>query len=298
MAGKANSGVVFVEPEQKMCARCRMVKSIAKDFFPCNSPMYDGKIPICNKCLVEVYHGYYIEYHGERQAIKRICMAFNLLWDEDKFKKANKQDTPVSRFDAYLKTIRLVKTQSFDDTLLDGFSFGEDTAYSDDPEENARIKKASIEKWGAGFSPDEYKTLDDHYKMLTRANPNRSENQEIFITDLCYTKMQQLAAIKDRNTEDFKKLTETYQKVFQMSGLKASQTADGAVANPLGAIIDMIEQYTPAEYYKDLGKYQDYSGYDEYRRRFIDRPVDNIINGTIDRDTEYFVSDADEDDAV
>ena len=68
--------------------------------------------------------------------------------------------------------------------------------------------------------------MERHYDSLVAANPRSNSNQEIYIMDLCYTKMQQLKAIRDGNVDNYNKLTESYRKSFKEAGLKTVQDND------------------------------------------------------------------------
>ena len=149
-------------------------------------------------------------------------------------------------------------------------------------------------RWGSGLSDDDYKTLEEHYRYLKKANPDFDSNQEIFIMDLCQTKMQQTNAMKSGRTDDYIKLTESYRKTFSQAGLKTTPDSNESNNESWGTWIGMISKYTPEEYYKDKTLYKDFDGIGEYFKRFVLRPLKNLQFGTTDRDKEYFVSDDEE----
>jgi hypothetical protein len=147
-------------------------------------------------------------------------------------------------------------------------------------------------KWGIDlFSSKECNILEDHYQMLKRQNPNCDSNQEIFIKDLCYTKLYQLQALKDKKPDDFKKLTELYQDTFKKAGLKTIQETDSSSDETLGVTLATIAQYTPEEYYKNKKLYKDFDNIGDYFKRFVLRPFKNLITGSTERDKEYCVKD-------
>lgn len=154
-----------------------------------------------------------------------------------------------------------------------------------------KIKQADIDRWGFGFDKADYDTLNNHYNQIKNANPNCDNNQEIFITDLCYTKMQQMKALRGGRVDDFNKLTESYRKSFQQAGLKAKADDEKANDDAWSEWTYNISQYTPEEYYKDKKLYEDYDYLDEYIKRHIGRPISNIEHDTSERDYEYYVHD-------
>lgn len=156
------------------------------------------------------------------------------------------------------------------------------------------IRKKDIKRWGEGFELEDYKTLNDHYEHLINANPNFDSNQEIFIKDLCYFNMLKRRAIVTGNVDEAKKAAETYQKTFREAGLKTVEDTTNAEDFSMAVNVKTIEQYTPAEYYRDKKLYKDFDGIGEYFERFVLRPLRNLQHGSSDRDYEYYVKEESE----
>ena len=115
--------------------------------------------------------------------------------------------------------------------------------------------------------------LEEHYKYLKKANPDFDSNQEIFIMDLCQIKMQQTRAMMSGRTDDYIKLTESYRKTFAQAGLKTVKESANDDDFSFGLTAQMIEQYSPAEYYKDKERYKDFDGLGDYITRLLTRPL-------------------------
>ena len=161
--------------------------------------------------------------------------------------------------------------------------------------EESTISASAVDRWGIGFTEADYKLLDDHYRLLKKFNPNCDNNQEIFVKDLCYTKLLQMKAMRgEGKSDDFDKYTRLYRDTFKQAGLKTIQETDNSSEETLGVTLATIAQYTPEEYYKDKKLYKDFDGLGEYIKRFITRPLRNLQHGTTDRDPEYCVKDKDE----
>ena len=161
--------------------------------------------------------------------------------------------------------------------------------------EESTITATAVDRWGVGFTEADYKIMDEHYKMLKRQNPNCDANQEIFIKSLCSLFMLQTNALKRGDSDKYIKLTDQYSKTFTKAGLSTIQEADNSANECLGVTLATISQYTPEEYYKDKELYKDYDKIGEYFDRFVKRPLRNLMTGTTDRDTEYFVKDSADD---
>ena len=79
--------------------------------------------------------------------------------------------------------------------------------------------------------------------------------------------------------------------------MKTVRDASADDSFDIGSYIEMIEKYTPAEYYKNKNSlYVDFDKIGEYMKRFILRPLQNLQHGTTDRDYEFYVKDEDSED--
>lgn len=203
----------------------------------------------------------------------------------------------------YMKSLNLAQHsgKTFDTTLQEGFVFKKEpkkTAVAEETvfKEEKKASKEDIKRWGDGLSAADYDNLNNHYKFLKDANPNCDSNQEIFIIDLCYIKMQQMKAIRENRPDDYSKMSEQYRKSFSTAGLKTVRDASTDEDFTIGINIETIEKYTPAEYYKNKTLHKDHDNIGDYFERFCLRPLRNLMHGTSDRDFEFYVRDEEESD--
>lgn len=284
------------------CDVCHNSQLSAKDFYGSQSSLSSqhGKMRICKSCFEKLFDKYAVKYGGNRKAVKRLCMAYDIYYSDELYESCvyeqdfededgiwHKQEK--FNFGNFFRNLSLPqhRRKSFDTAIDEGFSF-------EDPTSAASVNPKLIEKWGVGFDPVDYQMLESHYKYLKAANPRAEDNQEIFITDLCYTKMQQMKAARENRVSDYKNLTDSYRNTFKDAGLRTVRDASETDEFTIGVNIETIEKYTPAEYYKDKKLYKDYDGLGDYFDRMIARPVKNAIFGTEERDKEFYIHDEDE----
>lgn len=280
------------------CCQCNEPFDSLSEFYKSYSSFYSrtNHLPICKKCLNRKFNEYMLEYHSTKKAMQRICMAYDLYYSDSIFDSCNNgNDSAI--VGNYIKKLNMAqyKGRTFDTSLEEGFFFtGEKNISLKDNSENdeeSQINPKDVETWGGGLSAIDYDVLNSHYKFLKDANPQCDSNTEIFITDLCYTKMQQMKAVREGRVDDYSKLTETYRKSFTTAGLKTARESNVDEEFTIGVNIETIEKYTPAEYYKNKQLYKDYDNLGEYMERFLLRPLRNLMHGTKDRDQEFFVKD-------
>lgn len=286
-----------------VCCQCNEHFDSLTQFYKTYSGLYSGTghLPICKQCFAKLFNLYVEKYGDNRKAMQRICMAFDLFYDDSIFDICN--DKTEAFIGNYIKRLNMVqyKGKTFDVTLDKGFEFnnlGKKTIpkSNENNEKVVEIDPRDIEKWGAGLEPIDYTILNNHYCLLSNANPQCDGNAEIFIIDLCYTKMQQMKAVRESRVDDYKKLTESYIKSFTQAGLKTVKDSNEIEDFTIGVNAETIEKYTPVEYYKNKSLYKDHDNIGDYITRFLLRPLRNLMQGTKDRDVEFFVKDEEEND--
>ena len=285
------------------------------DYYKSHSPhYYIGRLPACRECISRLYDTYSFKYNDSKMAVKRICMLFDIWWSNSEFSNIDIDDPDLIK--KYINRVNRsqYRGRTFDTSIEMGFDIadvieeireaipkttkGKKTKTEKNVEKKPSAKMSSptlIKKWGSGFTPSEYQTLEDHYHYLKKANPNCDSNQEIFIVDLCYTKMQQLKAVQQGRVDDYNKLTDSYTKSFKAAGLKTVSDDTTVNEDSWSAWTSIVSQYTPEEYYRNKKLYKDIDGIGEYYERHAIRPLRNILDGTEIRDSEYFVHEDGED---
>lgn len=291
------------ELNQFYCARCGKIYKTSDEFYRSNSDVYSdsGHIPICKTCCVKLFQSYIEKYNDQKKAVKRFCMTFDLYYNDTAYDTCCNA-TIDAVIGTYMKRLNITqyRQKTFSDSLAEGFSFEELSRKKIKPKKDDENKpeiivtQEDIEQWGGGLDPEDYEILNSHYKYLKDANPNCDSNQEIFINELCYTKMQQMKAVRNNKVDDYNKLTESYRKSFMQAGIKTVKDNAADADFTLGVTAEMIEKYTPAEYYKNKQLFKDNDGIGEYIDRFLLRPIKNLMHGDNKRDPEYYVKGDDE----
>ena len=293
-----------------ICCHCGESLPV-KDYYSSYSGFYKNKhLPICKSCFNRLAKFYLDDdnYKSSKKAIQRMCMAFDIYFDEDLFDKCDINNDFAVVIGNYMKRLNMAqyKGKTFEDSLkkMDTLSGDRKTVktkrvaivdeYGNETATKTKINPKDIDRWGIGLDPSDYEALNSHYKYLKASNPDCDSNQEIFIHDLCYIKAQQMKAMREGRVDDFNKLTESYRKSFTQAALKVVRDTNTQDEATFGVNIEMIEKYTPAEYYKDKTLYKDFDGIGDYFKRFVLRPLRNLVRGTSDRDFEFYVKDEEE----
>lgn len=300
--------LTFDEPNRTefYCYACgKSYKKQDGNFCKSLSPLFasnNGFVHICKKCTDKYYYNLVDLFSGnEEKAMDRMCQLFDWYYSDEIFAATRKISADRSRVCAYPAKSNLPQYEARGKTYVDTIDDRANNVIQNveqldemKAEGQTAITKVMFERWGQ-VSSEDIVALEEHYKMLKKQNPNCDNNQEIFIKDLCYTKLLQLKAFKDGNSTDFEKYTKLYRDTFKQAGLKTVQETDASGDETLGVTLAVISQYTPEEYYKDKKLYKDFDGIGEYFQRFVLRPLKNLVLGTTERDKEYCVKDGDND---
>lgn len=272
-------------------------------FSKSGSPIYqsnDGYVTVCNSCRDKLYYKFVDFFNGnEEKAIERICQMFDIIYERNALVASRQISSDRSRISHYFAKKNLGQTTQYGQTYTDTIRYQYLTKQDDVIEsreqaksEESTISASAIDRWGVGFAESDYKLLDEHYRMLKKNNPNCDNNQEIFIKDLCYTKLLQMKAMRgEGKSDDFEKYTKLYRETFKQAGLKTTENTDSSKDDTLGVTLATISQYTPEEYYLNKKLYSDFDKLGEYFDRFVKRPLRNLMTGSKDRDKEFYVKD-------
>lgn len=147
------------------------------------SPLFvknNGHLPVCGDCIDELLAKYKKDLADDFEAARRVCMKFDIYWDEQLYKSVCRITQSGSTIRSYIGKTNLYKYtgKTFDDTLK------EEAAIAEERERIAKAEAANdsaplatdddIDFWGIGYTDDEYRMLNRKYKKWT-ANVNVEE---------------------------------------------------------------------------------------------------------------------------
>ena len=163
------------------------------------------------------------------------------------------------------------------------------------PPEEPDVDEALRKRWGSGYSPDEYEFLENHYASLSGKIIEGDDVSEALVRNLCEIKVLQNRAAGD--PAQYAKYQKVYNDTLKSQDLRSNKTKAGATDAQAawGKYIEMVEKYTPAEYYKDQKLFEDESGIRDYFKRFFVRPFKNFFTGSNELDPEFSVKQEDVD---
>lgn len=276
-----------------------------------SSPVFEGNngfTSLCSACTIR-YYDYMVEFFNgdEQKALDRLCSMLDLYYSDEIALSSRKSSTETSLIKSYLSRVNM--KQYSDKTYLDtikerasqvvGNYHDIEDIESKKPEGERIVTPQVVERWGLGYTPDEYAQLEAHYKMLRDQIPEDDAYKEVLIKDMCCTKVLQSRAIVNNDMDKYEKLQRSYQTTAKEANLQVKKKDEATSLNSdeacWGCFVRDIEQYTPADLYKQQKLFEDVDGVKGYIERFIVRPFKNFITGSSDMDEEFSVSAGDGD---
>jgi len=243
---------------QYVCCCCGKNYPVLRgNFRPSKSPRYaaTGFLPICNTCLDKELYKYDELYNDTKLAMKRLCMAWDIYFNEDLYKVSRKGKGISYVISGYFSQLNFPKwgsgTKTYDDTLIEEEKEKENiTSIEDgikDEEGNVIISPEMIAKWGTGFTPEEYKYLENSFGDWKAKVVIDSKARECLVRDLCIIKLQQNKALQNNDVDSFTKLGNLFQKTLASANLQPIQedASDKTGEKPLGVMIQMFENERP-----------------------------------------------------
>ena len=218
------------------------------------SPLYKGNnsyLPICNNCIENLIEQYTEILGTQDEAIKRVCMHWDIYFSESVLNSSRKTSADQSRFKNYIRQLNLSqsKDKTYDDFVLEESKKTVDTIEDledlKNKDNDVKIKEKVIKFWGLGYTPEQYKFLQDQYDDWTARNECKSKAQEELFRALAISQWNiheaQVTGGKVKDAMD------AFQSLLGSANLKPVQTNDNVLADQqtFGTLIKRWEDERP-----------------------------------------------------
>lgn len=89
----------WLDAQRYHCGHCNKEKNPNSFYYLKNSWVYpQGRLPICKKCMNEMYMYYFSKYNDAYKAMNKICQLFDIYFDVRLFKTVIEGDYVVGRY--------------------------------------------------------------------------------------------------------------------------------------------------------------------------------------------------------
>lgn len=269
-----------------ICCRCGKHYSKQKgNFSAAQSPIYKrsgGYLPACITCMDELCEQYKLTLGSTKEAIRRLCMKFDVYWHVDIYEMVSRSGDVVPTMRTYMSKINLVRYigKTYDNTISEEQEVEQlrlqriiSSAVADAVEEVNDTQKEAISEvldpledqasqqtipaeftvnqdiidfWGSGFDTAFYKELDRKYRYWTKDRKDGVDIAEAAI----YKQICMLEVVINKETAAGKpteKLVNSLNNLLGSLNLKPSQNKENDDDNyiPFGLEIRKWEDEEP-----------------------------------------------------
>lgn len=159
-----------------MCGKVGSTNANHGSFYKSNSILHratDGYIPICKRCLEDLWNAYRKALGSDEDATRRLCMKIDAYWSDSTYQsmvEKHTTKTPV-KFGEYMRILSIYtfRGKTYDTTLDEEADMRRPVVDFGEYEESGEIEATpeQIRIWGAGFDPLFYRELDQKYDYWT-----------------------------------------------------------------------------------------------------------------------------------
>lgn len=279
----SNKGYCVMQYSEK-CKKKDGVNALT-NFYMATSKMFGSKkLPICKDCM----HDYIYEKDGlpnvERfKEILRLCdyPFFKAIWETS----FNEQGETIG---LYFKNVWLnFKDKTWVDS--DSINTFTDVELGKKERVTVNVDEAKLVKfWGKGYTLEELKWLDENYYTWEVSNDLSKLPVQKLVKRICITELKIMRAEENGDSTD--KLDKSYTELMEKASLTPKNLKEdnqNESQRAWGLFIKDIEKYKPAEYFEQQGLYEDQEGFFDYFKRFILRPLRNLLCNQREFDKEF-----------
>lgn len=281
--------------ERIICLRCGEDRAgSSHNYYSSSSDLsYEGKIPICRKCIDELYNYYLEQYDDERVALFYLCRKLDIAFISSGCDSAIKQTEDNERFKdtpIYKIYIGLVNggTKKYVGAVEGGFDVGEQTPYPKENNDEIDDIDGLMYRWGSGYDNNDYDFLERRYSELTSATPAEYESDVILFKQICQMELDiRNARESGANATTITKLTKELRDLMGAANIRSTdikQSNAGYLADSYGMWIKEIEETEPAEYFDKRPLFEDFDSITLYFKNHVFRPLKNLLVGSRDFD--------------
>lgn len=225
--------------DYKICIDCKKKLKLS-NFYNSNDPLSDGKAPICKPCIKKIIN------YDDIKTIYSVLRSMNMpfiynLWDDQNKKGGN-------IFGLYVRLINSLpnyKGLTWEDSTFcdseDQAEHGSKNMNSSTDEEHSNL----INKWGEGYSSEEYRAFERKYGMLKNNYQEKTAmHTEALLTYIRYRVKEELATAKgdSKSAKDWGALAKDAATAAKINPSQLSQSDLSDGLDNFGQLVRSVEQ--------------------------------------------------------
>lgn len=299
--------------EQYRCTCCgKKYTKQETNFNRSKSPLFHGNngyLSVCRNCIAKLYEQYVKFYSGDEDAAaERICQITDMYFDPDVWAMSSKisesrNGKPRNRISTYVSKLNLagVKGTTYSDTLIRNWEADiqhAETVKEVEENDDLTISADVVRRFGTGFTDGDYDALQIEYdSWIEREGAPIDKRQDELYISICYLKLN-LQKLLQKGDANIGAAVVNYKAQIEAATTELEERRkkqeEAVKLDPIGLVYRDIEQFCPADYYRNQKMDKDFDHIGEYFNRYFLRPVRNLLTGSKEMDKEFNLSDSEE----
>ncbi|WP_053071454.1 hypothetical protein [Clostridium haemolyticum] len=268
--------------DHKICLCCgkeRMYNT--NNFYQNISPYINNRIAIGKKCMKDI-----VKY-DDMESIFFILHVLNKPFIKEKWEECLNSDKDT--WGEYIKQMSSLPqykdltwkdtnyTDLYDNEIIKNTQI---QAINNNKHNNVENISQWEQRWGKGFTTDDYKYLDNFYSEYTKSYATDTPVQKNLYKNIARVHLQAEKEFMTGNITNFNKLMETSSKLHNDGNIKPIQSTganDDKGLSTYGLWIKMIENDEPCEIFDKKPLFADFDSVGKYFSQWIVRPFKKIF---------------------
>jgi hypothetical protein len=228
---------------KKICNQCERELSIL-NFYVSNSVMFksDGRVPICKECVKKMVD--VTSIRSVKEVLKILDRPFiESVWE-------NAINSEWETFGAYLKdvsSLQQYKNLGYEDSAsyAQKMADKEEAAFKAADVKHYRPPAELVTKWGKEYSFEEITKLESFWNDMMMTYEIEGASHKDYLKKICKVSLKMEESIDDGRIEEFKKLSDVYDKLMHSSKFTAVQRSSvdkSGGMNSFSEFFDWVEK--------------------------------------------------------
>lgn len=281
------------------CTMCGEVKPVSvANFYKSYSILFrnnhENRMCYCKECLLGYVNELNRQYNDEYKSLYELCKLIDTYYNKELYQslkeKAIELKDESPQFGLYFQKVNSLP-QYRDKVFSDSET---NLGVIKDISEYETKERELIKRWGRGFNREDLQWLEENYTEWTTHNDCTKLSTQRLVGLICVKELEIIKARESGKPTD--KLEKSLRELMNDSNLTPrtmSAMNETDSTKIFGIWLKDIEQYRPAEYFKDKKIYFDFDGILDYFNKFILRPMKNLLVGTREFDKEFALEEDD-----
>lgn len=277
------------------CVNHRLELPIS-EFYKSTNILHKGYVPYCKKCVQQIYANNFKRFNSIETAIWYTCAEIDIPFIRRAYELMVGKTTGLKNpnfIGVYLACLSAMKkkTDKWDSFADTDTAMGEVQSLQDVELARQQQVKELMMIWGDDLDVDDISFLEWRFTTYT-TDMELTEYQASRYRDLCACELKIKKNIDTQQNIKLKAMIAKELGIDQFTIDREKTEAEKYIEND----IYIMEKYEPAEYYENKDLYADFVGIHDYWKKWVLRPIKNLITGSKDYELNENSKYGDEDD--